>query len=404
MGTLFARSGPGELWGGAADPVDTVAVQLMIGATSILSAEIWDRIDSPPGLPAQRPAYRAAVLAALAARHLLGRGVVTASVIGSRDAAQLHTTVLARHVPGISHLSVYLTDGAAGPQRAARHDTSDHDTRPHRDLLHRQPSDRQVFDAQLVEELELAGIVLAPAASPAESAFGANLIVITDPVGYAAGDPPAAMHLAKGALLVNVSGQDLPPAVLAQVNQVFVDDLTLPDTTAGLGPTTDTVRRHHRGAHRIAGDLRQVVLGENAGRADPDQVLLVELLSSRTAAAGPAHPADGAPAHPGAANPPHQPAPATPPVAPRKGPHMSHEAEIRQFIVTTFAPDVPAEQLQADLDLLDNGLVDSLGLLRLIAWVADRYHIAVEDQNISPAQFSSVASIAAFVEEAHSLV
>ncbi|GIF96615.1 acyl carrier protein [Catellatospora citrea] len=401
MGTLFARSGPGELWGGAADPVDTVAVQLMIGATSILSAEIWDRIDSPAGLPAQRSAYRAAVLAALAARHLLGRGVVTASVIGSRDAAQLHTTVLTRHVPGISHLSVYLTDAATGPQ----HDTSDHDTRPHRDLLHRQPSDRPVFDVQLVEELELAGIVLAPAASPAESAFGANLIVITDPVGYAAGDPPAAMHLAKGALLVNASGQDLPPAVLAQVNQVFVDDLTLPDTTAGHDLTAGSLRRHHRAAHRIAGDLRQVVLGENVGRADPDQVLLVELLSSRTAAAGPTHPADGTPLrHPGAANPPHKPAPATPPVAPRKGPHMSHEAEIRQFIVTTFAPDVPAEQLPADLDLLDNGLVDSLGLLRLIAWVADRYHIAVEDQNISPAQFSSVASIAAFVEESHSLV
>ncbi|GAB4052440.1 phosphopantetheine-binding protein [Catellatospora paridis] len=400
MGTLFARSGPGELWGGAADPVDTVAVQLMIGATSILSAEIWDRIDCPPGLSAKRPAYRAAVLAALAARHLLGRGVVTASVIGSRDAAQLHTTVLARHVPGISHLSVYLTDAAAGPQRAAQHDTSDHDTRPHRDLLHRQPSDRPVFDAQLVEELELAGVVLALAASPAESAFGANLIVITDP----AGDRPAAMHLAKGALLVNVSGQDLPPGVLAQVNQVFVDDLALTDTT-GHELTAGTVRRDHRAAHRIAGDLRQVVLGENVGRADPDQVLLFELLSSRTAAAGPAHPTAGdPPAHPGGSNPPQMPAPATPPVAPRKGPHMSHEAEIRQFIVTTFAPDVPAEQLPADLDLLDNGLVDSLGLLRLIAWVADRYHIAVEDQNISPAQFSSVASIAAFVEDAHSLV
>nr|MDT0659144.1 acyl carrier protein [Micromonospora sp. DSM 115978] len=83
---------------------------------------------------------------------------------------------------------------------------------------------------------------------------------------------------------------------------------------------------------------------------------------------------------------------------------MSHEPEIRQFIVSAFTPDIPAEQLPDELDLLSVGVVDSLGLLRLIAWVGDRYGIPVEDQNISPAQFSSVAAIAAFVRDAHSLV
>ncbi|WP_329107640.1 acyl carrier protein [Micromonospora sp. NBC_01699] len=83
---------------------------------------------------------------------------------------------------------------------------------------------------------------------------------------------------------------------------------------------------------------------------------------------------------------------------------MAHEAEIRQFIVTAFAPDIPADQLPDHLDLLDSGVVDSLGLLRLIAWVGDRYDIPVEDQNISPVQFSSVAAIAAFVRDTHSLV
>ncbi|MDG4757163.1 acyl carrier protein [Micromonospora sp. WMMD710] len=83
---------------------------------------------------------------------------------------------------------------------------------------------------------------------------------------------------------------------------------------------------------------------------------------------------------------------------------MSHDAEIRQFIVSTFAPDVTADELSADLDLLDAGVVDSLGLLRLIAWVGERFLIPIENQDISPAQFSSVASIAAFVREAASPV
>ncbi|MEU9886152.1 acyl carrier protein [Sphaerisporangium sp. NPDC051017] len=83
---------------------------------------------------------------------------------------------------------------------------------------------------------------------------------------------------------------------------------------------------------------------------------------------------------------------------------MSMEAEIKQFIVTNFAPDVPADELPADLDLLDKGVVDSLGLLRLIAWVGDRFDIPLGEANISPAQFSSVESIEGFVRETRSLV
>ena len=83
---------------------------------------------------------------------------------------------------------------------------------------------------------------------------------------------------------------------------------------------------------------------------------------------------------------------------------MSNELEIKQFIVTNFAPDIGPDQLPDDLDLLDTGVVDSLALLRLIAWVGKRYDIPVEEENISPAQFSSVNAIAAFIEQARSLV
>jgi acyl carrier protein len=83
---------------------------------------------------------------------------------------------------------------------------------------------------------------------------------------------------------------------------------------------------------------------------------------------------------------------------------VSIELEISQFVVSAFAPDITTDQLPGDLDLLDTGVVDSLGLLRLIAWVGERYQIPVEEQNISPAQFSSVDATAAFVREASSFV
>jgi acyl carrier protein len=83
---------------------------------------------------------------------------------------------------------------------------------------------------------------------------------------------------------------------------------------------------------------------------------------------------------------------------------VSIEAEIKHFVVSSFAHDITPDQLPSDLDLLDNGVVDSLGLLRLIAWIGDRYDIPVAEKNISPAQFSSVDSIRDFIREARSFV
>ncbi|WP_323379722.1 acyl carrier protein [Streptomyces alkaliphilus] len=76
------------------------------------------------------------------------------------------------------------------------------------------------------------------------------------------------------------------------------------------------------------------------------------------------------------------------------------ENDIKRFIITSFIPDTPVGDLPADLDLLENGVVDSLGLLRLISWVGSAYDIPVAERDITPHQFSSVTAIAEFVRQA----
>ncbi|MFV2098510.1 phosphopantetheine-binding protein [Micromonospora sp. LOL_014] len=83
---------------------------------------------------------------------------------------------------------------------------------------------------------------------------------------------------------------------------------------------------------------------------------------------------------------------------------MSDEIVIKQFIVSAFAPDITPDQLPTDLDLLDSGIVDSLGLLRLIAWVVEQYGITIDDRDISPEQFSSVEAITKLVHSTRSSV
>jgi acyl carrier protein len=78
----------------------------------------------------------------------------------------------------------------------------------------------------------------------------------------------------------------------------------------------------------------------------------------------------------------------------------THNAEIRTFVVEEFLPDVPAEDLADDDDLLANGIIDSLGLLQVIAWLEDRFGLVLDDAEIGPDSFRSVDTIAAFVEQA----
>lgn len=78
---------------------------------------------------------------------------------------------------------------------------------------------------------------------------------------------------------------------------------------------------------------------------------------------------------------------------------MSPSPEIKTFIIENFAPDVRPDELADDYDLLDNGVVDSLSLLRLIAWLGDRFGIAIDEIDITPDHFGSVTAIGLFITE-----
>ncbi len=74
--------------------------------------------------------------------------------------------------------------------------------------------------------------------------------------------------------------------------------------------------------------------------------------------------------------------------------------KIKQFIVEEFMPDVPVEELEDDFDLLTGGVVDSLGLLKVVAWLEDEFDIAVDDSELGPESFRTVAAIREFVDKA----
>jgi acyl carrier protein len=74
-------------------------------------------------------------------------------------------------------------------------------------------------------------------------------------------------------------------------------------------------------------------------------------------------------------------------------------AKVKQFIVDEFMPDVPVEELDADFDLLTGGVVDSLGLLKVVAWLETEFDILVDDSELGPESFRTATAIADFIDQ-----
>lgn len=74
---------------------------------------------------------------------------------------------------------------------------------------------------------------------------------------------------------------------------------------------------------------------------------------------------------------------------------MSVAVEVETFITNEILPGRGIESVAHDDDLLE--IVDSLGIVELIAFLEDKYRIKVGDDDLDPANFSSVDNIVAFV-------
>lgn len=77
---------------------------------------------------------------------------------------------------------------------------------------------------------------------------------------------------------------------------------------------------------------------------------------------------------------------------------MSIQDDVRQFIVKNFYV-ADAAGLADDASLLDKGVIDSTGVLEVVAHLEETYGIKVDDAELLPENLDSIARIAAFVQK-----
>jgi len=76
---------------------------------------------------------------------------------------------------------------------------------------------------------------------------------------------------------------------------------------------------------------------------------------------------------------------------------MDISAQIRQYIVDNFL--VPDEDVTDEDSFLEQGIVDSTGVLELVMFVEETFGFAVPDEDIVPENFDSVSKLTAYVKQ-----
>jgi acyl carrier protein len=72
--------------------------------------------------------------------------------------------------------------------------------------------------------------------------------------------------------------------------------------------------------------------------------------------------------------------------------------ELEKFMVAEVAVDHDKNSLGPDEDLLDQGILDSLGVMKLVIFLEKTFGIEVADEDIVPENFQTLNTIARFVE------
>ena len=76
---------------------------------------------------------------------------------------------------------------------------------------------------------------------------------------------------------------------------------------------------------------------------------------------------------------------------------MSIESRIKTYIQENFLFSDNGYQLADDASFLEEGIVDSTGVLELVMFVEETFGITVEDEEIVPENFDSVGQLAAYI-------
>ena len=78
---------------------------------------------------------------------------------------------------------------------------------------------------------------------------------------------------------------------------------------------------------------------------------------------------------------------------------MNNSEIIKDFIIKDIITDAGKTNLGFDDSLLEAGIIDSLGIMKMLAFLSDKFDLTVEDQDVIPENFETIGAISSYIEK-----
>ena len=76
---------------------------------------------------------------------------------------------------------------------------------------------------------------------------------------------------------------------------------------------------------------------------------------------------------------------------------MELKAKVREYIIENFLFGDASPLSGDDISLLDEGIIDSVGVMELVAFLEQDFGLTVEDEELIPENLDSVDNLANFI-------
>jgi acyl carrier protein len=78
---------------------------------------------------------------------------------------------------------------------------------------------------------------------------------------------------------------------------------------------------------------------------------------------------------------------------------MSILKDLEKVLLTEIAVNLEKKSLAPDEDLLEKGIIDSLGIMKLVVFIEETFGIEVIDEEIIPENFQTINMMVKFIEQ-----
>ena len=78
---------------------------------------------------------------------------------------------------------------------------------------------------------------------------------------------------------------------------------------------------------------------------------------------------------------------------------QQHERELRQYVIDNFLFGQGGSELKNDDSFMERGIVDSTGVLELVAFLEEQFQVKVEDEDLIPENLDSINNLLLYLKK-----